>query len=162
MILIAAVDETWGLGHQGQLLVRIPPDLKRFQELTTGNVILVGRKTLQSFPKGKPLPHRVNLVLTSNPSFQCDDAVVCHTIDELLKTAHLYTDKEIYVAGGGSLYEQLLPHCSKAYITKVKGSFPADTYLENLDISEQWTCIEQGAWQESHGMTFAFCTYTKK
>lgn len=162
MILIAAVDEKWGLGHQGQLLVRIPPDLKRFQKLTTGNVILVGRKTLQSFPKGKPLPHRVNLVLTSNPSFQCDDAVVCHNIEELLNTARHYTDKEIYVAGGGSLYQQLLPYCSKAYITKVKGSFPADTYLENLDLAEQWVCTEQEPWQEAQGNIFAFCTYTKK
>ncbi|MDD6428899.1 MAG: dihydrofolate reductase [Lachnospiraceae bacterium] len=138
MIAIAAVDKNWGIGYKGKLLTSIPNDMKLFRNETKGNVIICGRKTLESFPGGRPLPGRVNIVLTSFPGYRSGDAVVVHDMDELFAKIKDYPDKKIYVAGGASVYSELLPYCEKALITRIDFSFDADTYFPDLDKEEGW------------------------
>ena len=107
MQAIVAADNNWGIGYQNRLLVSIPSDMKFFRQKTTGNVVVMGRKTLESFPNGLPLKNRVNIVLTKNKNYQVKDAVIVHSIDEVLEELKKYDDDEIYVIGGGKVYEEL-------------------------------------------------------
>ena len=109
MNLIVAVDLNWGIGHAGGLLVSLREDMKRFKEMTIGQVVVLGRKTLATFPGGKPLPGRTNVILTHQPDFSVDGALVCHSLDELFGLLAGFSDESIYLIGGSSLYEQLLP-----------------------------------------------------
>ncbi len=139
MELIVAVDLNNAIGKDGDLLVHLKPDLKRLREMTTGNIIVMGSKTYMSFPK-RPLPNRENLVLTRHPELYPE--VKCFTdINQLLeyeKTA----DKTIFVLGGGDVYNQLLPYCTKAHITRIISEFEADTYFP--DLGEEWKKVWEG------------------
>lgn len=161
MNLIAAVDEKWGLGCHGELLVRLPQDMKFFRNKTTNHVIVIGRKTLESFPNGQPLSNRVHIVLTGNKDYTCEGVTICHSIEEVLEEVKKYREKEVFVSGGGSVYKQFLPHCDKAYITKVFAQFPADTFLDDLDKNQNWTLVQEGERQEEKGLSFSFTTYEK-
>ena len=121
MNLIAAVDNNWAIGKNNQLLVRIPMDQKFFREMTTGKVVVMGRKTLESFPNSRPLKNRTNIVLTHNPSYEVEGAVVVHSLDELHKELEKYNSEDIYIIGGQKIYEQLVDECDVAHITKVSG-----------------------------------------
>ncbi|MCR5735213.1 MAG: dihydrofolate reductase [Lachnospiraceae bacterium] len=150
MKMIAAVDNNWAIGYKGSLLIRIPNDHKRFREITTGNVVIYGRKTLDTFPGGMPLKDRTNIVLSKNKELKIKDAIVVHSVDELLECIKDITDKEIYVIGGESIYRQLLPWCDTALITKIDYSYTADAYFPDLekegfeltDESEEMTCFD--------------------
>ena len=109
MNLIVAADKNWGIGKDNKLLVSIPSDMKFFRQETMGKVVVMGRKTLESFPNGLPLKNRTNVVLTSDKNYQVKDAVIVHSIDEVLEELKKYDDDEIYVIGGGKVYEELLP-----------------------------------------------------
>lgn len=161
MILIAAVDENWGIGYEGELLARLSQDMKYFRTKTTGNIIIMGRKTLESFPKKCPLPNRINIVLTGNHNYSCPDAILCHSVQEVLDTVKSYPDKEAYIVGGGSVYEEFLPYCDVAYITKFGSIFPADTYFENLDASDHWELSDQSEVFEEKEISFSFLTYKR-
>ena len=128
MNIIAAVDSNWAIGYQNSLLVRIPRDQQIFREMTEGKVIVVGRRTLESFPQKQPLKNRVNIVLSRDQTYAVKGAVVVHSIEELMETLEQYDEKEVYVAGGASVYEQLLPHCDTAYITKINYTYQADAH----------------------------------
>lgn len=141
MDIIVAVDADWGIGKDGDLLQRISADMKYFREKTTGNVLVMGRKTLESFPNKKPLPNRVNIVLTKNKDYQAEDVVLCHDLAELPSVLENYAGKQVFVAGGGTVYAQLLPQCERAYVTKIYQTYPADTAFPNLDENPDW---EQG------------------
>ena len=119
MNLIAAVDENWAIGKNNQLLVRIPADQKFFREMTTGRVVVMGRKTLESFPNGQPLKNRTNIVLTHNKDYAVKDAVVVHSMDELHEELKKYDSDDVFVIGGEKIYEQLLDECDVAHITKI-------------------------------------------
>ena len=121
MNLIANVDRNWAIGKNNKLLVRIPDDMKFFRQTTTGKVVVMGRKTLESFPGGMPLKNRTNLVLTSDPGYRVKDAVVLHSMEELRKELEKYPDEDVFVIGGESVYRQLLPLCDVAHITKTDG-----------------------------------------
>lgn len=163
MNLIVAVDENWGIGKEGDLLKRISADMKNFRRITTGNVLILGRKTLESFPNGTPLPNRTHIVLTNQKDYAAKEGVIlCHTVADALKQADSFEDKEVFVIGGGSVYRQFLPLCDKAYVTKIKDTYPADTYLENLDENKDWCLAENGERQEENGIAFSFCVYTKQ
>lgn len=138
MNLIVAVDKNWGIGNNNKLLVSIPSDMKFFRQETSGKVVVMGRKTLESFPNGLPLKNRTNIVLTSDPSYQVKDAIIVHDLPELLKELKKYPDDQIYVIGGGKVYEELLPYCNLAHVTKIDFAFEADTYFPNLDEKEEW------------------------
>lgn len=162
MNLIVAVDENWGIGKENHLLTHIPEDLKFFKAKTMGNVILMGRRTLESFPGGKPLPGRINLVLTKKENFFQEGVHVCHSVEEALKMIGKWEEKEVFVAGGGSIYRQFLEFCDTAYITKIEKIFEADTFFPDLDHNPQWEQIEQGERKEQNGIFFRFYVYRKK
>ena len=115
MQAIVAVSQSWGIGKGGDLLFRLPSDLRRFKAMTTGHTVIIGRKTLDSLPGGKGLPHRRNLVLSRQSDFAPDRAEVIHSVEDILKTA----EDDAFVIGGQQVYEQLLPYCSLVHITKV-------------------------------------------
>ncbi len=162
MDIIVAVDEKWGIGKDGDLLQKISADMKYFRRMTTGNVLVMGRKTLESFPNKKPLPNRVNIVLTKNKEYEAEGVVFCHDMADLPEVLKVYEDKTIFVAGGGTIYEQLLPQCETAYVTKIYNTYPADTFFPDLDENSDWVLSEKGEMQEENGIRFSFDIYRKK
>lgn len=161
LILIASADRNWGLGKDNKLLKRIPEDLKRFSELTRGNAIVVGRKTLESFKDKKPLPDRINIVLTRDKDYLCEGAVIVHSFEELFNEIE-NIDKKVYVCGGATIYKQLLPYCDTALITQIDEEYDADTYLVNLEENKDWQRTDVGEWQESHAeVRFRYVEYVK-
>ena len=152
MNLIVAVDENWGIGKDNELLCRISADMKNFRAVTMGHVLVLGRKTLESFPGKKPLPKRTHIVLTANKAYEAEGVILCHSLEELPAVLADYEDDDIFVIGGGSIYEQLLPQCKKAYITKIYDKFPADTSIPNLDEIPDWTLTEKGGVKEENGV----------
>ena len=138
MNIIVAVDENWAIGNKGDLLVRIPNDHKTFRNETTGKVVVLGRKTMDTFPQKKPLPNRTNIILTKNPVYQVKDAIVVHSIDELLEELKQYNSEDIYIIGGDSVYQQMLPYCDVAHVTWIEHAYEADSYFPNLDKDPDW------------------------
>ena len=132
MKMIASADNNWAIGYKGSLLAHVSADMKFFKSKTVGNVVILGRKTLMTFPNGKPLKDRKNIIITTDESFKVEGAEIVHSTDELLETVEKYDDDSLYVIGGGSIYDQLLPYCDTAYITKFDKTFEADTYIKNL------------------------------
>ena len=120
MKAILSSDRKWGLGYQGRLLVSIPSDLRFFRETTMGHVVVMGRKTLATLPAGQPLKGRTNIILSRDPEWTVRGATVVHSIKELMEVLKPYEDDDIYVAGGGEIYRQLLPYCDTAYVTRIK------------------------------------------
>lgn len=161
MNLIVAVDENWGIGYQNQLLVSIPADMKFFRETTVGKVVAMGRKTLESFPGGQPLKKRTNIVLTRDPDYQVKDAIVVHSIDEMVEELKKYEDEEIYVIGGESIYRQLLPYCKVAYVTRIHHTYQADTYFPNLDEMEDWQLTGISEEQTYFDLEYEFTRYER-
>ena len=162
MNLIVAVDENWGIGNKNELLVRIPADMKFFREETTGKVVVLGRKTLETFPQGLPLKNRTNIILSSNPSYQVKDAVVVHNVDELLEELKKYEEEDIYIIGGESVYKQLLPYCSVAHVTKIDHAYEADAYFPNLDEDSDWEITADSDEQVYFDITYHFLKYERK
>ncbi len=159
MKLIVAVSENWGIGKDGNLLFNIPKDMKFFRETTTGKVVILGRKNLESFPGKKPLKNRTNIILTRNPDFECEGAVVCTSIDEVLNLP--YDREEMFVIGGEEIYSQMLRFCDTAYVTKVEKTVPADKFMVNLDESDEWELTEISEETEDNGYIIRFCTYKR-
>lgn len=163
MNLIVCVDEAWGIGYKNELLVRIPSDQKFFRTKTTGNVVVMGRKTLDSFPGGKPLKDRVNIVLSRNTSLEKrGEEIYVDSVENCLEELKKYPDKDIYIIGGATVYEQFLPYCDKAFVTKVDRKFSADAYFPNLDKLSDWALEEEGDEQTYFDNTFSFNTYIRK
>ena len=119
MNIIAAVDTNWAIGNRGGLLVSIPRDQKMFREMTMGKVIVYGRKTLNTFPQAQPLTGRTNIILSRDTSLEIRGAQVVHSIEELLEVLESYDSQDVYIVGGESVYEQMLPYCDTAHITKI-------------------------------------------
>ena len=140
MKAIAAADKNWGIGYKNRLLVSIPSDMKFFRQTTTGKVVVMGRKTLESFPNGMPLKNRTNIVLTSNRNYQV----------------------KIYVIGGESIYRMLLPYCDTALVTKIDHAFQADAYFPDLDAMDDWEMTEESEEQTCFDLEFCFTKYERK
>ena len=162
MNAIAAVDANWAIGNKNKLLTSIPADMKFFREKTMGHVVVMGRKTLESFPNGLPLKNRVNIVLTANRSYKVKDAIIVHTKEELLEELKKYDSNELYVIGGGSIYEMLIPYCDTAYITKIDHAYAADTYFPNLDQMDDWEMTEVSEEQTCFDLEYVFAKYERK
>lgn len=162
MNLIAAVDENWAIGKNNQLLVRIPADQKFFREMTTGKVVVMGRKTLESFPNGQPLKNRTNIVLTHNKDYAVKDAVVVHSMDELHEKLKKYDSDDVFVIGGEKIYEQLLDECDVAHITKIDFAYDADAYFPNLDQNPDWEITGDSEEQTYFDLEYYFYRYEKK
>ena len=162
MNAIAAVDANWAIGNKNRLLTSIPADMKFFREKTMGHVVVMGRKTLESFPNGLSLKNRVNIVLTANRSYKVKDAIIVHTKEELLEELKKYDSNELYVIGGGSIYEMLIPYCDTAYITKIDHAYAADTYFPNLDQMDDWEMTEVSEEQTCFDLEYVFAKYERK
>lgn len=162
MQLIAAVDQNWAIGKNNQLLVRIPADQKFFREVTTGKVVVMGRKTLESFPNGMPLKNRTNIVLTHNPDYQVKDAIVVHSMDELHEELKKYNSDDIFIIGGEKIYEQMLDECDVAHITKIEFAYDADAYFPNLDQREDWELTGDSEEQTYFDLEYYFYRYERR
>lgn len=161
MNLIVAVDKNWAIGKDNKLLVRIPSDMKNFRQETIGKVIVMGRKTLESFPNGQPLSERTNIVLSKNKNYQVSGAIVVHSKEELLEKLEEYDDESIYITGGGMVYQMMLPYCKVAHITKLDYAYDADTYFPNLDESPQWQITATSDEQTYFDLEFYFAKYER-
>ena len=162
MNVIAAVDNHWAIGYQGSLLVRIPSDQKMFREMTEGKVIVMGRKTLETFPQKQPLKNRINIVLSRNEGYTVKGALVVHSIKELMEELKKYDEKDIFVVGGSSVYEQLLPYCDTAHITKIDYAYQADAYFPNLDAMPEWELTADSDEQTYFDLEYYFLKYQRK
>ena len=162
MNLIVAVDENWAIGKDNKLLVSIPSDMKFFRETTTGKVVVMGRKTLESFPNGLPLKNRTNIVLTRNRDYQVKDAIVVHSVPELLVKLDKYSSEYVYVIGGDSVYQELLPYCDVAHVTKINHVYAADSWFPNLDETGEWEITGESEEQTYFDLEYMFVRYEKK
>ena len=161
MIMIVAADKNWGIGIKGGLLTNLPEDMKFFRSETTGKVVVLGRKTLATFPGGLPLKNRTNIILTRNPDFTAKGAVVCHDVEEALEELKKYQE-DIFVVGGGSVYELLLPYCDTAYVTRIDMEYQADTFFPDLDQDPEWELTEESDEQTCFDIEFTFTVYRRK
>ena len=135
MNLIVNADKNWGIGKNNELLVHIPNDMKMFRQMTTGKVVVMGRKTLESFPNGMPLPKRTNIVLTH--------------------------DKDIFIIGGESIYRMMLPYCDTAYVTRTDFAYDADTYFPDLDEMPEWKLVKESEEETYFDIEYQFLVYQK-
>lgn len=162
MNLIVAVDKNWAIGNQGKLLLSIPDDMKYFREMTTGNVVVMGKTTLKSFPNERPLKNRVNIVLTTDKSFSAQDAIIVHSVEETLDELKKYNTENVYVIGGASVYEQLLDYCDTAYVTYIDYSYAADRHFPSLDEKPEWVLTEESEEQTYFDVEYYFRKYERK
>lgn len=162
MNLIVAVDSNWAIGNKDKLLISIPNDHKHFREETTGKVVILGRKTLQTFPQGLPLKNRTNIILSRNQDYSVKDAVVVHSLEELLEELKQYDSEDVYVIGGESIYRQLLPYCNTAHVTKIDHAYQADTYFPNLDQDPEWEITADSDELTYFDIPYGFVQYQRK
>jgi dihydrofolate reductase len=162
MNLIVAVDSNWAIGNKNELLISIPNDHKHFREETTGKVVILGRKTLDTFPQGLPLKNRTNIILSRDKNYTVKDAIVVHSVEELLEETKKYNDEDIYVIGGESIYRQLLPYCNVAHVTKIDHEYTADTYFPNLDEDDEWQITADSDEQTYFDIAYSFVKYERK
>lgn len=161
MNLIVAVDENWAIGNKGELLIRIPADHKFFRQETTGKVVVLGRKTLETFPQGLPLKNRTNIIMSTNPGYQVKDTVVVHNVEELLKELGKYDSQDVYIVGGESVYRQMLPYCDVAHVTKIDHAYAADAYFPDLDQDPGWQITADSEEQTYFDITYHFLKYER-
>lgn len=160
MNAIVVADRSWAIGRDGGLLFSLPTDMKRFRSLTMGGTVILGRKTLESFPGGRPLPKRKNIVITRRKDHQVEGAVVVSSLAEALDAAGDTPPDQIWVIGGGSVYTALLERCKRVYLTKVDAQAEApDTFFPNLDKLPGWEVEHESEPLEENGLTFRFVEY---
>ena len=161
MNLIVAVDKNWAIGKDNKLLVSIPQDMKFFRETTMGKVVVMGRKTLESFPGGQPLKKRTNIVITRDKNYSVKDAIVVHSVEEALEELKNYNSEDVYVIGGDSIYRQMIPYCHVAHVTKINHAYEADTYFPNLDEKEEWLVTGVSEEQTYFNLEYEFVRYER-
>ncbi len=154
---IVHVDKNWGIGKGNDMMFSLPKDMKFFRETTMGHTVVMGGKTLRSFPSQKPLKNRVNIVLTRGQV--CDECVVVRSYEELKGELKRRENEEIFIIGGGEVYRELLPYCDEALVTKVDAVGGAEVFFPNLDETENFVCVDEGEPLEDNGHTIRFTTY---
>lgn len=162
MNIIVAVDKNWAIGYQNKLLNSIPEDMKFFRETTTGHVVVMGRKTLESFPNGGPLKNRTNVVITRRQDYEVPGAVVVHSVEEALEYLKRFKSEDIYVIGGASIYEQMLPYCDVAHVTVMDYAYQADTWFPNLDKMEDFVVAADSEEKTYFDLEYCFKMYVRK
>ena len=161
MQIIVAADKHWAIGKDGDLLWHLPEDMKFLREKTTGNVVVMGRKTLESCPGGQPLKNRTNIVLSTNPDYQVKGAIVVHSKEELLKELEKYDSDSIYVIGGATIYKMMLPYCDTIHVTKIDHAYEADTFFVNLDEMPEWKITADSDEQTYFDLEYVFLKYER-
>ena len=159
MRLIVNCDVNWGIGKDGKLLIHIREDMRRFRMHTEGKTVILGRKTLETFPEGKPLKNRRNIILSRNPGLKVEGAEVC-TAEGLPALLEGTPSDEIYVIGGAEIYGLLLDQCNRAYVTKLDTAFEADTFFPKL-AELGWRNVCESEWEPEGGVRYRFCEYVK-
>lgn len=160
MNMVVAADKNWAIGKDQSLLVVIPADHKTFRNMTVGKTVIMGRKTLESLPGGRPLELRKNIVLSRNKDYQVRSVTVVHSIEELFR--ELGEEKEdAFVIGGGSVYQELLPYCDTVHVTRINQSYEADTYFPDLDKSEEWEITAESEEQTYFDLEYVFVRYER-
>lgn len=162
MNAIVAVDNNWAIGCKNSLLVRIPADHKNFRQETTGKVVVLGRKTLETFPQGMPLPNRINIILSTNPDYKVKDAVVVHDREELDAELKKYKAEDVYIIGGESVYRMMLPACDVVHVTKIDHDYEADAYFPNLDKDDEWEITAESEEQTYFDLPYYFVKYERR
>ena len=158
MDLIVAVDQNWAIGKDGEQLLYLSQDLKRFKALTLGHAVILGRRTLSTFPGGRPLKGRRNLILSTTPGFAPEGGEVYPSLDALLAAA----PADAFVIGGESVYRALLDRCGTAYVTKILAQYPADRSFPDLDADPRWESGEESELLEETGVRFRYVTYRRR
>lgn len=162
MNLIVNVDSNWAIGYRGKLLVSIPEDMKFFRSETTGKVVVLGRKTLDTFPGGQPLKNRTNIILTRNPNYQVKGAIICHSVEEVLEELKKYNSKDVYIIGGDSIYKEFLPYCDVAHVTRTDHVYDADAWFPNLEEDPAWVLTGESEEKTYFDLEFRFCRYERR
>lgn len=161
MKLIVAVDKNWAIGYKNELLVSIPADMRFFRDQTMDKVVVMGKNTLESFPGGKALKRRVNIVVALEKSYKAPDTIVVNSIEDAIAEASKYNTDDVYVIGGASIYKQMLQFCDTAYVTKIDHAYVADTYFPNLDEDDSWQMTEISEEQTYYDLEYRFTKYEK-
>lgn len=159
MDAIVAVYSDWGIGDGGTQPVVLKADRAHFRQVTEGNAVIVGRKTLSDFPGGRPLKNRYNIVVTRQ-DIRIEGAQVVHSTEEALAAAAEHPC--CLVIGGASVYRQFYPHCDRVFLTKIDLAPHSDSFFPNLDADPAWVCTDQGEWLEEDGLRYCFCTYERR
>lgn len=166
MILIFAVDKSWAIGFDGKMLVEIREDLKRFRKLTEGNIVIMGRRTLEAIPGRNPLPNRINILVTRSDKYNNKGFYIIDDLKKskpLLKELNPEGDKKVFVTGGESIVKQLLPYCNRAYITKILKDFPkTDTNIPNLDLDNSWIIVDESPIYYQDDLGYKYVEYKRK
>ena len=157
MDAIVAVYADWGIGAKGTQPLVIPADRRRFRELTMGAAVIVGRRTLEDFPGGKPLPGRENFVL-SRRNITIEGAQVVHTLQEAIDASQ--NAEKVFVLGGASIYMAMFPYLDRIYVTKIGATPKSDAYFPNLDSLPDWKCVEVEPFTSGE-YECSFCTYER-
>ncbi len=162
--MIVAVDNNWAIGSRNRLLVSIPKDQKHFREETTGKVVVLGRKTLETFPQGQPLQNRLNIILSGDRNYRVKDAVVVHSVEELLEELKKYASEDVYVVGHSrkSTSGLRLPYCDTAHVTKIDHIYEADSHFPNLDEDPEWEITADSEEQTYFDIAYTFLKYERR
>ena len=155
--IIAAVAENYAIGKDNDLLCHLPGDLKRFKQITSGNTVIMGRKTFLSLPNGA-LPNRRNIVISRSQNLNFKNVEIVASIEEAIKICD--ADKENFIIGGGEIYKQFLPFVNKIYLTKIHAVFDGDTFFPELNCDD-WN-VEIEAENTEHEPNFSYINLTKK
>lgn len=158
MKAILHADKNWGIGKSNSLMFRIPADMKFFRETTTGNVVVMGSNTLKSFPGGKPLKDRINIVLYPDGE-EREDCKIVRSVEELFSEIKKYPTDKVFVIGGQMMYKTLLPYCESVLVTKVDAEGDADAFFENLDKNPDFELVYESQPVDTNGYTVKFTTY---
>ena len=162
MVLIVAVDDKFGIGRDGQLLTYLQEDLAYFKKMTLDKTIVIGRKTLESFKNGAPLPKRQHIVMTHTKTYDHPKIITVSSLDQLLKTVEAYNPEDVFVSGGGNIYKLLLPYCQKAYVTMIEADLKADTFMPDLRMLKEWRCTDEGPWLETPDFRYRHTTWVRE
>ena len=161
MRAILHADKNWGIGKNNGLMFKIPADMKFFKETTTGNVVVMGSNTLKSFPNGKPLKDRLNIVLYPDGEDR-DDCKIVRSLDELFAEIKKFPPEKVFVIGGQMMYKTLLNYCTEVLVTKVEAEGDADAFFENLDKNADFELVSVSEPVETNGYIIRFTTYKFK
>ena len=158
MNFIVAVDNNYAIGKNNDLLYSLKQDMKYFRETTLNKVVVMGDKTLLSFPNSAPLKNRTNIVVSIDPNFTVEGAIVVHSFKELFEELKKYDTNDIFVIGGASIYNQLMDYCEFGYITKIDAEKPYDKAINNVE-KMGWKLVSKGETLTENDINFAFCIF---
>ena len=161
MKMIVCVSENFGIGNNGDLLFSLSPDMKFFRETTLGKVVVMGRGTLDSFPGGKALKNRTNVVITRDKNFAREDVVSFNSKDDVLEYVSQFDSDDVYIIGGAQIYELFRDACDEALVTKVYKTVPCDAYFFDIDKDPCWKLVQEGEKLIHEDLEFAFCKYAR-